>query len=101
VRGEAGVLLNEHRVLTADTAYRWMSVPGDRGCGGADGSVVRLVGALTDIDARRQREERLRHAALHDTLTGLPNRMQFLEHLQQAFNQNLAGVLAQVRRAVL
>ena len=84
VNGEAGVLLNEHRVLTGHLAYRWMSCRAI-GVPGAEGTVERLVGALTDIDERRQLEERLRHAALHDALTGLPNRMQFLEHLQSAF----------------
>jgi diguanylate cyclase (GGDEF)-like protein/PAS domain S-box-containing protein len=87
VLGEAGVLLNEHRVMTADTSYRWMSCRAI-GVPGTDGKVARLVGALTDIDDRRQLEERLRHAALYDELTGLPNRTQFLDHLQQAFTQN-------------
>jgi len=33
---------------------------------------------------RRQNENRLRHDAMHDSLTGLPNRALFLDHLQRA-----------------
>ncbi|HEY5154475.1 MAG TPA: diguanylate cyclase [Acidimicrobiales bacterium] len=33
--------------------------------------------------ARRHHENRLVHAALHDTLTGVPNRAKFFDHLEQ------------------
>jgi diguanylate cyclase (GGDEF)-like protein/PAS domain S-box-containing protein len=37
-----------------------------------------------EITGRRAVEEQLRHEALHDALTGLPNRLLFLEHLARA-----------------
>jgi diguanylate cyclase (GGDEF)-like protein/PAS domain S-box-containing protein len=37
-----------------------------------------------DVTGRRAVEEQLRHEALHDPLTGLPNRHLFLEHLARA-----------------
>ena len=40
-----------------------------------------------DITARKQQEQRLAHAALHDTLTGLPNRVFLLDRLGEAMHQ--------------
>lgn len=42
-----------------------------------------LVAVLQDITARKDLEARLSHDALHDALTGLPNRVMFHERLSQ------------------
>ena len=49
---------------------------------GSDGEVVRLVGTLTDVTEFKTAEERLLHDAVHDNLTGLPNRQLFLDRLE-------------------
>jgi diguanylate cyclase (GGDEF)-like protein len=49
---------------------------------GSDGEVVRLVGTLTDVTEFKNAEERLLHDAVHDSLTGLPNRELFLDRLE-------------------
>ena len=44
---------------------------------------------VRDISERKQFEERIRHLANYDNLTGLPNRLLFFDRLRQAIN--LAG----------
>jgi len=80
--GRGGAFEHEHRVRASDGGYRWvlcrgLGVPGD------DGLVVRLVGSLTGIDDKHAMAEKLKHQALHDSLTGLPNRLLFLDRLSQ------------------
>lgn len=55
------------------------------------GAALRVV-AVRDISERKEAAERIAHLAFHDTLTGLPNRRLFTEHLDQAVaNASAAG----------
>jgi diguanylate cyclase (GGDEF)-like protein/PAS domain S-box-containing protein len=45
-----------------------------------------IVGSARDITERKQAEERIRHMADHDSLTGLPNRRLFADRLSQAIS---------------
>ncbi len=83
LRGEVVSLDIEHRLAHKDGSMHWFTcraatVPGP------DGGVARIVGSLTDITDRKQLEQRLVHAALYDSLTGLPNRPLFMDRLGQA-----------------
>ncbi len=49
------------------------------------------VDVLEDITERRQNEAKIAHMALHDALTGLPNRMLLCERLEQALNTARRG----------
>jgi diguanylate cyclase (GGDEF)-like protein/PAS domain S-box-containing protein len=49
--------------------------------------VVRFNGFVHDISERKRLEAELRHQALHDALTGLPNRELFLDRLDQALER--------------
>ena len=48
------------------------------------GDVSSYMAMLTDISERKRVEEQVRHQAEHDGLTGLPNRILFLDRLHQA-----------------
>ena len=48
-----------------------------------EGAVCLLV-ALANIDDRKRMQEDMRRKAMHDTLTGLPNRAMFMESLERA-----------------
>ncbi|MGA2352754.1 MAG: EAL domain-containing protein [Terracidiphilus sp.] len=52
-----------------------------------NGEKAGLVITFRDIGVRKRMEAKLQHDALHDTLTGLPNRALFLDRLNQAFIQ--------------
>jgi diguanylate cyclase (GGDEF)-like protein/PAS domain S-box-containing protein len=81
--GRTSLLQMKHRLLHADGSWRWMMV---RGIAVADGvgGPLRMAGSLSDITVSRRAEHRLRYDALHDSLTGLPNRAMFLERLERA-----------------
>ena len=49
-----------------------------------EGEVIGVVGIMHDVTDRRAVEERLLHSAMHDPLTGLPNRSHFMEQLRHA-----------------
>ncbi len=76
-----GRLTQEFRLRTPDGQYLWFALKA-RPVVGSDGEVVRLVGTLTDVTEFKNAEERLLHDAVHDNLTGLPNRELFLDRLE-------------------
>jgi diguanylate cyclase (GGDEF)-like protein/PAS domain S-box-containing protein len=57
--------------------------PGDFGPGDVD-FLQSLANVLADALQRQSTEDRIRHRALHDALTGLPNRVLFLDRLEHA-----------------
>jgi Amt family ammonium transporter len=54
-----------------------------------EGAKEGYVLSFRDISERKQKEARLQHDALHDVLTGLPNRALFLDRLTVALNRRL------------
>jgi len=71
---------NEHRLLHKDGTYRWMLSRGQV-VRDATGKAYRVAGSQTDVTARRVAEQQLLHDALHDSLTGLSNRVLFSDRL--------------------
>jgi diguanylate cyclase (GGDEF)-like protein/PAS domain S-box-containing protein len=86
--GETEHFEYEFRMRSADGSYRWMLSRGmaarDR-----DDRALRLTGSQTDVTERKLAELQLVHDALHDSLTGLPNRVLFHDRLEQVMRREL------------
>jgi diguanylate cyclase (GGDEF)-like protein/PAS domain S-box-containing protein len=93
-----GRVVQDFRMRTADGHYLWFALRA-RPVVGSDGEVVRLVGTISDVTEFKTAEERLLHDAVHDNLTGLPNRELFLDRLKAVLG--LAKSDAALRSTVL
>jgi len=78
-----GRVAQDFRLRTPDGHSLWFTMKA-RPVVGSDGEVIRLVGTLTDVSEAKIGEERLLHDAVHDNLTGLPNRQLFVDRLGAA-----------------
>ena len=85
LKGESEYFYCEYRVLASDGLYRWIA---SRGLAVRDrrGQAYQMVGSVTDITERRNHQDEMEFLARHDVLTGLPNRLLFAEHLNEAIN---------------
>ncbi len=93
-----GRLDEEFRLRTADGHYLCFRLRA-RPVVGPDGEVIRVVGTLVDVTEERSAQERLLHDAVHDNLTGLPNRELFFDRLDAALS--FARAQKEVRPTVL
>ncbi len=82
LEGRSPHLECEHRMRHADGSWRWVMTRG-LAMRGPDGIPIRMGGSLSDLTDRQLAQLRLEHEALHDTLTGLPNRALFLNRVTQ------------------
>jgi len=78
-----GKVSADMRIASHDGSYRTFRMRVKPVLGG-DGQVNRIVGTLQDVTEDRAARERLLHDAVHDSLTGLPNRQLFLDRLERA-----------------
>ena len=98
VEQRRGRLTQDFRLRTVDGNYLWFALKA-RPVVGSDGEVVRLVGTLTDVTDVKNAEERLLFDAVHDNLTGLPNRELFIDRLEAALG--FARADPQIRPSII
>ncbi len=81
---------NEYRIIQPSGAVRWIR---DRAFAIRDngGNIVRVGGVAQDTTDRTARELIVLHQALHDDLTGLPNRNLFRQKMDEALTEMPPG----------
>ncbi len=75
-----GEIRLEFRMLHADNSYRWFDLEAST-APSSDRRALRCVGLIREITESKRSQERLLHDAVHDSLTGLPNRELFVDRL--------------------
>lgn len=83
IEARRGRIDEDFRLKDHEGHYRWFHLKA-RPVVGSDGEVLRCVGTMADVTEAKTAEERLLHDAVHDNLTGLPNRELFLDRLENA-----------------
>lgn len=76
-----GRISQAFRLRGSDGHYHWFLLRA-RPVIGSDGEIIRCVGTLIDVTEQKKAEERLLQDAVHDNLTGLPNRQLFMNRLE-------------------
>jgi diguanylate cyclase (GGDEF)-like protein/PAS domain S-box-containing protein len=84
---ETGSLDLEYRIMGANGEIHWLRDRGHVVCDEA-ALPLRLDGIIYDITGQKLAQSQLLHDALHDGLTGLPNRTLLLERVEQALNRH-------------
>jgi diguanylate cyclase (GGDEF)-like protein/PAS domain S-box-containing protein len=79
----SGRIRHDLRLRGADGHYTWFLLKA-RPVLDAGGDVVRVIGSFEDVTESRAAAERILHDAIHDHLTGLPNRELFFDRLENA-----------------
>jgi len=98
VEQRRGRLTQDFRLRTVEGNYLWFALKA-RPVVGSDGEVVRVVGTLTDVTDFKTAEDRLLYDAVHDNLTGLPNRELFIDRLEAALG--FARAEPQIRPSIV
>lgn len=72
-----------HRLRRKDGVYVWVEAGGQLSLDSA-GAPCRVTGFITDVTEHRRSEAQLHRLTFSDSLTGLPNRVLFMERVEQA-----------------
>ncbi len=97
ISGKVDTREGEKRYLRSDGTSLWVSIKISSVRDG-NGRPLYLIGQADDISERRKLRDQLAHDAVHDPLTGLPNRILFVDRLELALhrverNNKIAAVM--------
>ena len=92
-KGERRSFECEYRIRTKAGPYVWTLARGKVVARGPSGRAIRMVGTHVDITRRKEAELQVEHMALHDALTGLPNRVLFTDRLEREMAASRRGGL--------
>jgi diguanylate cyclase (GGDEF)-like protein/PAS domain S-box-containing protein len=87
---QGGDLQVDFRLRRHDGSYLWYDLKA-HGTPSEDARLLRCTGLLRDVTHLKRSHERLIHDAVHDSLTGLPNRELFMDRLQGAITRAREG----------
>ncbi len=87
---QGGDLQTDFRLRRHDGTYLWYDLRA-HAAPNENVRLLRCVGLLRDVTGLKRSHERLMHDAVHDSLTGLPNRELFMDRLQGAITRAAEG----------
>ena len=82
LKGETREFNQEYRIRNRDDTYTWVLNRGKVYFDG-EGLPGKVAGAVSNIEERKQRESKIEYMSSYDTLTGLPNKMNFMSTLEE------------------
>jgi len=87
---QGGDIQTDFRLRRHDGTYLWYELKATA-AQSDNARLLRCTGLLRDVTNQKRAHERLIHDAVHDSLTGLPNRELFLDRLQGAITRAREG----------
>ncbi len=87
---KGGDIRTDFRLRRHDGTYLWYDLQANA-APNENVRLLRCVGLMRDITSVKRAHERLMHDAVHDSLTGLPNRELFMDRLQGAITRAAEG----------
>ena len=82
------MVMRELRLRKADGSYRWYLLRA-RWVPGPNQLSDRCIGTLTDITKDKEAEEHLVSDSVHDAVTGLPNRVLFIDRVERELKKTM------------
>ena len=77
----------EYKIICPDNTERYIQEKAEI-IKDSEGNPASIIGALQDITHRKLAEQEVKFLAYYDSLTGLPNRASFAEHLERALKKS-------------